>query len=59
MECVDPLLLGPANERRWVGFGKDGRGLDVGVVALDLSEYPLAIHAMPVTMRRGRRTDDT
>ena len=34
----------------WVG--KDSRGLELEVVALDLPEYLLVIHAMPRAFRR-------
>jgi hypothetical protein len=36
----------------WVG--KDSRGLELEIVALDLPEYLLVIHAMPRAFRRSQ-----
>lgn len=58
MEPVMPLPHGPADERRYVWWGRDGRGLDIEVIAVDHPDYLLVIHAMPLSMRRTRRLDE-
>jgi len=55
---VMPLPHGPADERRYVWWGRDGRGLDIEVIAVDHPDYLLVIHAMPLSMRRTRRLDE-
>lgn len=57
MESVEPIPHGPADERRYVWFGRDGRGLAIEVIAVELPDSLLVIHAMPRAMRR-RRSDD-
>ena len=37
---------------RMMWTGKDSRGLELEVVALDLPEYLLVIHVMPTSFRR-------
>lgn len=39
---------------RLVWIGPDDRGLELEVVALDLSDYLLVIHVMPTQLRRRR-----
>ena len=58
MDSVNSVLHGPDDERRYVWWGRDGRGLDVEVIAVDHPDYLLVIHAMPLVMRRSRRSGD-
>jgi len=37
---------------RMMWIGKDSRGLEIEIVALDLPEYLLVIHVMPTSLRR-------
>jgi len=39
---------------RMLWVGKDSRGLELEIVALDLPEYLLVIHAMPRAFRRSQ-----
>lgn len=58
MDSVNPVVHGPDNERRYVWWGSDGRGLEVEVIAVDLPDYLLVIHAMPMNLRRSRRNGE-
>lgn len=58
MESVHPLPHGPEDERRYVWWGQDGRGLDIEVIAVVHPDYLLVIHAMPLSLRRRRRRGD-
>jgi hypothetical protein len=50
-ECVP--ADGDLDDRlRWVG--PDDRGIVLEVIAVDLPDYLLVIHAMPVALRRTR-----
>ena len=40
------------DESRMLWIGKDSRGLELEVVALDLPDYLLVIHVMPRDFRR-------
>jgi len=55
MESVHPMPHGPEDELRYVWLGRDGRGVDIEVIAVDLPDYLLVIHAMPLSMQRRRR----
>jgi hypothetical protein len=58
MESAHPLPHGPEDERRYVWWGRDGRGLDIEVIAVDHPDYLLVIHDMPLSLRRRRRRGD-
>ena len=47
----------PASEvfdARLVWIGQDDRGIELEIVALDLSDEWLVIHVMPTSLRRNR-----
>jgi len=54
MESCEPMavLTSDGEDRKllWIGF--DERGLELEVIALELSEYILVIHVMPRSFRR-------
>ncbi len=54
MESCEPMavLTSDGEDRKllWIGF--DERGLELEVIALELSEFILVIHVMPRSFRR-------
>ena len=54
MDRADPVPHGAPDERRWLWVGGDCRGLEIEVLAVELADYLLVIHAMPAHFRRGR-----
>lgn len=54
MESCEPMavLTSDGEDRKllWIGF--DERGLELAVIALELSEFILVIHVMPRSFRR-------
>ena len=58
MESVHPLPHGPEDEQRYLWWGRDARGLAIEVIAVDLPDYLLVIHAMPLSMQRRKRFDE-
>ena len=56
INTVDPIAV-PATEvadARLVWVGLDDRGIELEIVALDLSDEWLVIHVMPTALRRNR-----
>ena len=54
MSTTEPISI-PATDvfdARLVWIGQDDRGVELEVVALDLSEALVVIHAMPTALRR-------
>ena len=50
----DPVIVLPdgLESPRMLWIGQDSRGLELEIVALDLPEYLLVIHVMPLAFRR-------
>jgi hypothetical protein len=54
MDTTTPVPHGAPDERRWMWIGRDTTGLEIEVLAVELPDCLLVIHAMPARFRRGR-----
>ena len=52
VRAVAPNESGKADRLMWVG--RDGRGLELEVIAVELDETLLVIHVMPTSFRRRK-----